>query len=108
MLGRFVPSCIGMVLELISITNGMTSKIVWTSSKIHAGFEKDWVSYIDVPFNQTEKMLPIGRARSKTSALSDRFSVTRRTIERALRCLIDKGLLEKRGTKDSPHWVVIK
>lgn len=66
---------------------------------------------LNVGLNKTEKKVIqfLMESSSLTSAeLAEKVSVTKRTIERALKSLQEKNIIERIGSKRDGNWIVIK
>ena len=66
---------------------------------------------LNVGLNKTEKKVIqfLMESSNLTSAeLAEKVSVTKRTIERALKSLQEKNIIERIGSKRDVNWIVIR
>jgi len=66
---------------------------------------------LNVGLNKTEKKVIqfLMESSNLTSAeLAEKVSVTKRTIERALKSLQEKNIIERIGSKRDGNWIVIR
>lgn len=65
----------------------------------------------EIHLNKTEKEIVkwlIENATVTTNELSEKIGVTRRTIERSLKALQNKNIIERIGSKKDGSWIVVK
>jgi predicted HTH transcriptional regulator len=66
---------------------------------------------LNVGLNATEKKviaLILENQESTASEMANAIGVTKRTVERTLKKLQEKGIIVRTGTKKSGQWIVIK
>lgn len=66
---------------------------------------------LNVGLTKTEKKVIqflIGSSNLTSVELAEKVGVTKRTIERALKSLQEKNIIERIGSKRDGNWIVIK